>query len=65
VDFETGWQAFSARRSPGDYPAWRDQRDWTVRKYAMLERGHIMGANSGMMKMIISTKTLPARRAFR
>jgi hypothetical protein len=28
-----------AKRTDGDYQAWRDQRDWTARKYAMWERG--------------------------
>jgi hypothetical protein len=32
ADFEMAWRAFSARRSPADYKAWRDQRDWTARK---------------------------------
>jgi hypothetical protein len=39
ADFEVAWQVFSACRSPADYQAWRDQRDWTARKYAMWERG--------------------------
>ena len=26
-----------ARRTEADYQAWRDQRDWTTRKYAMRE----------------------------
>jgi hypothetical protein len=33
---------FSARRTPADYQAWRDARDWTTRKYAMWERGERM-----------------------
>ena len=39
ADFEKAWKVFSARRTPGDYQAWRNQRDWTARKYAMWERG--------------------------
>ena len=39
ADFEKVWRAFSAKRTPADYQAWRDQRDWTARKYAMFERG--------------------------
>jgi hypothetical protein len=31
--------AFSARRTEADYQAWRDERDWTARKYAMRDRG--------------------------
>ena len=37
-DFERGWRTFSARRTEADYPTWRDQRDWTERKYAMRDR---------------------------
>jgi hypothetical protein len=39
ADFEKAWRAFSAKRTPTAYQAWRDQRDWTERKYAMWERG--------------------------
>lgn len=39
ADFEVAWRAFSARRTPADFQAWRDQRDWTARKYGMWERG--------------------------
>ena len=39
VDFELAWRKFSAKRTKADYQAWRDQRDWTARKYAMWERG--------------------------
>ena len=33
ADFEVAWRTFSAKRTPADYQAWRDQRDWTVGKY--------------------------------
>jgi len=39
ADFEAAWRSFSARRTEVDYQVWRDQRDWTERKYAMWERG--------------------------
>ena len=42
ADFEIAWQEFSAKRTPADYQAWRDQRDWTARKYAMWERGECL-----------------------
>jgi hypothetical protein len=32
------WRVFSAKRTEADYQAWRDQRDFTSRKYAMRER---------------------------
>ena len=36
------WRKFSAKRTEADYQAWRDQRDWTARKYAMWDRGELM-----------------------
>ena len=39
ADFGKAWLEFSVKRTPADYQAWRDQRDWTARKYAMWERG--------------------------
>ena len=38
-DFVRAWKVFSSKRTEADYQAWRDQRDWTARKYAMWERG--------------------------
>ena len=37
--FEAAWQVFAANRTESDYQAWRDQRDWTVRKYVAIDRG--------------------------
>ena len=37
--FGTAWRVLSANRTEADYQAWRDQRDWTARKYVMWERG--------------------------
>jgi hypothetical protein len=42
ADFEKAWRRLSAQRTEADYQAWRDQRDWTARKYAMWERGEKM-----------------------
>ena len=42
ADFETAWQVFLSNRSESDFRAWRDQRDWTERKYVMWERGERM-----------------------
>jgi hypothetical protein len=41
-DFEAAWLVFSAKRTEADYQAWRHQRDWTARKYAMWDRGELM-----------------------
>jgi hypothetical protein len=39
ADFETAWRVFLAKRTEADYKAWRDQRDWTERKYAAWAAG--------------------------
>ena len=39
ADFEQAWQVFLANRTETDFQAWRDQRDWTARKYAMWKAG--------------------------
>ena len=39
ADFEKAWRVFLSNRTEADLQAWRDQRDWTARKYAMWERG--------------------------
>jgi hypothetical protein len=39
ADFEHAWQAFLSKRTEADFQAWRDQRDWTARKYALWDAG--------------------------
>jgi hypothetical protein len=39
ADFERACRVFLSNRTEADFQAWRDQRDWTERKYAMWERG--------------------------
>jgi hypothetical protein len=39
ADFEAAWRVFSVRRTEADYQAWRDNRDWHVRKRAMWAAG--------------------------
>ena len=39
ADFEAAWQVFLSKRTEADFQVWRDQRDWTARKYAMWEAG--------------------------
>jgi hypothetical protein len=39
ADFEAAWATFLSNRIDADFKAWRDQRDWTARKYVMWERG--------------------------
>ena len=34
ADFEHAWQVFLSNRTEADFQAWRDQRDWTERRYA-------------------------------
>jgi hypothetical protein len=37
--FEAAWRTFLANRTEADFQEWRDQRDWTARKYALLDAG--------------------------
>ena len=37
--FGIAWRIYSATRTETDYQTWRDQRDWTTRKYPMRDRG--------------------------
>jgi len=39
ADFEAAWQVFLSNRTDADLQVWRDQLDWTARKYAMWEAG--------------------------
>jgi hypothetical protein len=32
--FEIAWHTFLKKRTEADFEMWRDQRDWTARKYA-------------------------------
>jgi hypothetical protein len=52
ADFEAAWRVFLSKRTEADFQAWRDQRDWTERKYAMWERGERMPSQkpSSMMR---------------
>jgi hypothetical protein len=42
ADFEVAWQRFSAKRTEAHYQAWCDQRDRTMRKYAMWKAGELL-----------------------
>jgi hypothetical protein len=37
--FEIAWRTFASTRTEADFEAWREQRDWTARKYAARDRG--------------------------
>jgi hypothetical protein len=37
ADFAAAWRIFLSKRTEADFQAWRDQRDWIERKYAMWE----------------------------
>jgi hypothetical protein len=39
ADFEAAWRVFLPKRTEADFQAWRDQRDWTARKYALWDAG--------------------------
>jgi hypothetical protein len=52
ADFGTAWQVFLSNRTEADFQAWRDQRDWIARKYAMWEAGEKLPSQkpSSLMK---------------
>jgi hypothetical protein len=35
ADFEQTWKIFLSNRTEADFLAWRDDRNWTARKYTM------------------------------
>jgi hypothetical protein len=37
--FEAAWKLFLSNRTEADFQEWRDQRDWTTRKYARWDTG--------------------------
>jgi hypothetical protein len=37
--FEQTWKIFLSKRTEADFQAWREQRDWTARKYALWDAG--------------------------
>jgi hypothetical protein len=39
ADFEQAWRVFLSRRTEADFQAWRRQREWTARKYALWDAG--------------------------
>jgi hypothetical protein len=59
TDFERAWKVFLSKRTEADFQAWRDQRDWTERKYAMWERGERMPS-----QMPSSLMTCPCGETF-
>jgi hypothetical protein len=52
ADFEEAWAVFLANRTEADFQAWRDERDWTERKYAMWQAGERLPSQkpSSLMK---------------
>ena len=40
--FEAAWLQFLPTRTEANFEEWRDQRDWTEKKYAMWARGELM-----------------------
>ncbi len=51
TEFETAWAVFLSNRTEADFQAWRHQRDWTERKYAMWERGELLPSQRASFMM--------------
>ena len=39
TEFEAAWAVFLSKRTEADFQKWRDERDWTERKYAQWDAG--------------------------
>jgi hypothetical protein len=63
ADFEAAWRVFLSKRTEVDFQEWRDQRDWTARKYAMWEAGE--GLPSQRQFQFISSRSLGFQLRFR
>lgn len=38
IAFEKAWRVFASTRTEADYAEWRDQQEWTARKYFLRDR---------------------------
>ena len=58
AEFEEAWRMFSAKRTEADYQEWRDEREWTARKYATWSRGERMPRQqpSSMMRCVCGVR---------
>jgi len=45
AEFEAAWRVFLANRTEADLQEWRDQRDWTTRKYELWDAGQRLPAS--------------------
>jgi hypothetical protein len=45
ADFERAWKTFLSNRTEADLQEWRDQRDFTARKYALWDAGKRLPPN--------------------
>jgi hypothetical protein len=45
ADFEKAWRVFLSNRTEADFEEWRNQRDWTARKYALWDAGKRLPPN--------------------
>ena len=45
-EFGGAWKIFFANRTDAGFQAWRHQRDWTERKYAIWKRGELLPSQS-------------------
>jgi hypothetical protein len=41
TDFEYAWLVFLSKQTEADFQASRNQRDWSERKYALWDAGHV------------------------
>jgi hypothetical protein len=63
--FESARLVFLSKRTEADFQAWRDQRDWTARKYALWDAGKRLEPPSYGPGKPCSRYEVPLRRGVR
>jgi hypothetical protein len=65
ADFERAWLVFLANRTEADFQTWRDERDWTERKYALWDAGkHLEPPSHGPGKPCSRFRRCPCGEVF-
>jgi hypothetical protein len=65
ADFERAWLVFLSKRTEADFQAWRDERDWTERKYALWDAGkRLEPPNYGVGRPAHRFRTCPCGEVF-
>jgi hypothetical protein len=61
ADFEAAWRVFLSKRTEVDFQEWRDQRDWTARKYAHVGSRRRVAVAAAISVHLFQIARLPAQ----